>query len=155
MKKRFAALAAALCLLLAGCGPKQEEKKGPYDSGDVAALLDSGIFSEVPEQLDADIICPVFDVDETLVKECAAYLPTGLNSEALALFVLNKAEDAPAVEEAVRSWISDQIESFADYGPNEVPKLEGAVVSVRENTVLLVVGSEPSAAQTAVESLGS
>lgn len=153
MKKRFAALTAALCILLAGCGPKQGEAKEPYDSADVAALLDSGIFSEVPEQLDADIICPVFGVDSALVKECAAYLPTGLNSEALALFVLEKAEDAGAVEEAVRSWVSDQIESFADYGPNEVPKLEGAVVSVRENTVLLVVGSEPAAAQTAVDGL--
>ncbi len=34
-----------------------------------------------------------------------------------------------------------QIESYQTYGPDQVPRLEEAVISRRENTVLLAVGN--------------
>lgn len=150
MKKIFAAvLAAALCLL---CACSQQTAR-PYDIDDAQTLLDAGLFSEQLEQLDSSVACMLLGVDESKVDQCAAYLPTSVNSEALFLFVLSDGEAAGAVETSMRSWLTDQIDSFADYGPDQVPKLEGAVVSVRENTVLLLVGSDPTAAKTAVDGL--
>lgn len=152
MNRTIAALAAALCLLLAACGQTAPDKD-PYDGEDVQALLDSGIFSETPEELDADIACTFFGVDSGLVDSCQAYVPTSTNAEALALFVLSDAKDAQAVETACRSWVEGQIESYQGYGPEHVPKLEGAVISVRANTVLLAVGSDPDAVRAAVDKL--
>lgn len=153
MKQRIAALAAALCLLLAACGDTTAAGKTPYDGDDVETLLGADIFSETPEALDQNIACGLLGVDVGLVSECQAYLPTSTNGEALILLVLNDAGDAESVQESCENWIEEQIESYQDYGPDCVPKLEGAVISVRENTVLLVVGSDPAAAQAAVDGL--
>lgn len=146
-------LLLCLALCLCACGQPAEAAKDPYDGDDVTALLNAGLFSETPEELDDDIACELLGVDPALVSDCQVYLPTSTNAEALALLVLNDAGDAEGVKSACETWIADQIESYKDYAPTHVPKLEGAVVSVRGNTVLLVVGNDPAAAKTAVDGL--
>lgn len=165
MRRAIAAAAALLCLLLAACSQQNDpvesgspsgqgsEQKRPYNEEDVKTLLDAGIFSEEPEQLDLEIACGLVGVDEGLVESCRFYLPTSTNAEALALFVLKDAGDAESVKAACEGWIGNQIESYSSYGPEHVPKLEGAVLRVRENTVLVVVGADPAAAQSAVNAL--
>lgn len=154
MKKTVISLCLLLSLALCACGgPEKEKQAAPYDGDDVAALLDGGLFSEPPEELEDDIACELLGVDSALVSDCQVYLPTSTNAEALALLVLNSADDAQTAKSACESWIADQIESYQDYAPAHVPKLEGAVISVRENTLLLVVGSDPAAAKSAVDAL--
>lgn len=153
MKKTVLPLCLLLCLALASCGKPAEASKDPYDGDDVTALLEAGLFSETPEELDSDIACEVMGVDSDLVSACQVYLPTSTNAEALALFTLNDAADAETVQSSCEAWVADRIDSYKDYAPTHVPKLEGAVVSVRGNTVLLVVGSDPAAAKTAVDQL--
>lgn len=167
MRRKCAALFALLCLLLTACGPgsadnspapsdsasPSNEEKAPYSSADVEMLLGSGIFSEEPEPLDADIACELFGVSADAVRECAVYMPTSTNGEVLALFVLNDGEDVQGVQELCRKWLNGQIDSYRSYGPTHVPKLEGAVLAVRENSVLLAVGSDPGATRTAVNGL--
>lgn len=153
MKRKLAVLCLLLCLTLASCGKPAEAALEPYDGDDVTTLLNAGLFSEAPEELDDDIACQLLGVDPGQVSDCQVYLPTSTNAEALALLVLNDAADAEGVKSACEAWIADQIESYQDYAPAHVPKLEGAVISVRENTVLLVVGSDPAAAKSAVDGL--
>lgn len=153
MKQKLAVLCLLFCLVLASCGEPAEAAQPPYDGEDVTTLLNAGLFSEAPEELDDDIACELLGVDPAQVSDCQVYLPTSTNAEALALLVLNDAADAEGVKSACETWIADQIESYQDYAPANVPKLEGAVLSVRENTVLLVVGSDPTAAKSAVEAL--
>lgn len=153
MKLKLTALCLALGLALASCGEPAPAEKDPYDGDDVAALLDAGLFSETPEELDDDIACEVMGVDSALVSDCQVLIPTSTNAEAVALFILNDAADAETVKSACESWVADQIVSYRDYAPAHVPKLEGAVVSVRGNTVLVVVGNDPAAAKTAVDAL--
>lgn len=153
MKRTLAALCALFCLVLAACGGPAGAALEPYDGDDVTTLLNAGLFSETPEELDDDIACELLGVDPAQVSDCQVYLPTSTNAEALALLVLNDAAGAEGVKSACETWIADQIESYQDYAPAHVPKLEGAVISVRENTVLLVVGSDPAAAKSAVDAL--
>lgn len=153
MKQKLTVLCLLLCLILASCGKPAESAREPYDGDDVTTLLNAGLFSEAPEELDDDIACSLLGVDPGQVSDCQVYLPTSTNAEALALLVLNDAADTESVKSACEEWIADQIESYKDYAPTHVPKLEGAVISVRENTVLLVVGSDPAAAKTAVDGL--
>lgn len=153
MKQKLAALCLLFCLALASCGKPAEAALEPYDGDDVTTLLNAGLFSEAPEELDDDIACEVLGVDPGQISDCQVYLPTSTNAEALALLVLNDAANAEDVKAACETWIADQIESYQDYAPANVPKLEGAVISVRENTVLLVVGSDPAAAKSAVDAL--
>ena len=48
---------------------------------------------------------------------------------------------AKTAEEACKKRVESQIESYQTYGPDQVPRLEEAVISRRENTVLLAVGN--------------
>lgn len=151
MKRKLVCL--LFCLTLASCGNPAGAALEPYNGDDVTTLLNAGLFSEAPEELDDDIACALLGVDPEQVSDCQVYLPTSTNAEALALLVLNDAAGAEDAKSACEVWIADQIEAYRDYAPTHVPKLEGAVISVRENTVLLVVGSDPAAAKSAVDGL--
>lgn len=154
MKKTVVTLCLLLCLALCACGGEPvQEAKTPYDADDVATLLDAGLFSVPPDELDDDMACEELGVDPAIVTDCQVYLPTSANAEALALLVLSSAEDAQTAKSACETWVANRIADYQDYAPTHVPKLEGAVVSVRENTVLLVVANDPAAAKTAVDGL--
>ncbi len=151
MKRRIAAAAAALCLLLTGCGSTNGEE--PYDAQDVQTLLEAELFSESLEEVDSSVLYGLYGLDAGLMSSSVAYLSTGATAEEVALFILNDAEDADTVQTACEKRVTDQITACESYNPAEVTKLEGAVISVRDNTVLLVVGQDPAAVRDAVDKL--
>ena len=151
MKRRIAAAAATLCLLLTGCGSTNGEE--PYDAQDVQTLLEAELFSESLEEVDSSVLYGLYGLDAGLMSSSVAYLSTGATAEEVALFILNDAEDADTVQTACEKRVADQITACESYNPAEVTKLEGAVISVRDNTVLLVVGQDPAAVRDAVDKL--
>lgn len=152
MKRKLTALCAVFCLLLAGCGGGDEGLR-PFASGDVQTVLDAGVFSEDLEAVDADLVCPLYGVDQTLVSECTAYLSTGATAEEVVLFVAADDSAAQTIETACEKRVADQIAAYKDYGPGEVAKLEDAVIRVRGTTVLVVVADDSAAAAAAVDGL--
>ena len=151
MKRRIAAAAAALCLLLTGCGSTNGEE--PYDAQDVQTLLEAELFSESLEEVDSSVLYGLYGLDAGLMSSSVAYLSTGATAEEVALFILNDAEDADTVQTACEKRVADQITACESYNPAEVTKLEGAVISVRDTPVLLVVGQDPAAVRDAVDKL--
>ena len=142
MKKLLcAAMGLALLFSLCACGGK-EETAAPFSPADAATLLDSGAFSEALESIDTDVACALYGIDETTVTEAAVYGSTGATAEELAIFVLTDEEAAQAALTALGYRVEDRAAAMADYLPNEVPKLEKAVLEQRESTVLLVVASD-------------
>lgn len=152
MKQKLIALCGALCLLLAGCGGGGSGAR-PFTADDVQTLLDAGIFSEELEPVDADLVCPLYGLDEALVSDCAAYLSTGATAEELVLFTAADESGAQTIKTACEQRLADQIAAYEDYGPAEVTKLEGAVLQVRGTTVLLVVADDAAGATSAVDGL--
>ena len=53
--------------------------------------------------------------------------------------------------QALGDYVQKQIDSNRDYRPQELPKLESAVIQQRENTVLLLVAGDLEAAQGVLE----
>ena len=151
MDKRLALPMIALCLLLTGCGSTNGEE--PYDAQDVQTLLEAELFSESLEEVDSSVLYGLYGLDAGLMSSSVAYLSTGATAEEVALFILNDAEDADTVQTACEKRVTDQIPACESYNPAEVTKLEGAVISVRDNTVLLVVGQDPAAVRDAVDKL--
>lgn len=142
MKKLlFAALTLALILALAACGGKDGEA-APFSPDDATALLDSGAFSEALESIDRDTACDLYGIDELTVIASAVYGSTGTTAEELAIFTLRDEEAAQAALTALGHRIEDQKADMADYLPDEVPKLEKAILERRGNSVLLVVAND-------------
>lgn len=148
-------LGAVLCLLLAGCGGGEHtDAVRAFEKTDLETVLASGVFSEELESIDAELICLLYGLDNTVVTDCAGYLSTGATAEELVLFTAADEAAAETVRAACESRVEDQILAYEDYGPAEVPKLENAVVQVRGTTVLMVVAGDFVGAAAAVDALG-
>ena len=59
-------------------------------------------------------------------------------------------DQTTAVEKALNGWVESQIEAVRNYQPDEVEKLEHAIVETRGNTVLLAVAADWEKARAAI-----
>ena len=152
MKKWMIPTVMTVLLLLSGCGGGSE--KSAYTADDVAALLDAGAFTGDMEQVDGTVAARLFGLDADTVEEITCYMATNssVSADEVAVFVLTDDEAATAAEGACQAHVESRIESSAMYCPDQVPKLEDAVISRLGNTVLLAVG-ETETLNRAIESL--
>ena len=153
MKKLLSlTLALALVLGLTACGGKKEN----YKTGDVQAMVKAGAFSEELEELDGDTAFALYKLadaglEREDLKDCAVLRSAGATCEEAAVLVLAGADQAETAEGALKDYVQRQIEANTDYRPAEIPKLENALISRKENTLLLVVADDLDAAKKAVE----
>ena len=139
MKQRLIWPVLALAVLLSACGADGKA----YTTADAQALIDAGAFDGEMEQVDSYTVALLYGLEENAVIDCASYI--AINSSASAdevtVLVLRDEAAAKTAEEACKKRVESQIESYQTYGPDQVPRLEEAVISRRENTVLLTVGN--------------
>lgn len=141
MKKLLSVfLLMGLLLSLAAC--KGESPKADLTLDDAQTLLDSGAFSEPLEEIDLEIACSLYALDQGKVTGAAVYGSTGATAEELAVFIFSDADAATAAKTSFETRIADRTGAMADYLPNEVPKLEKAVLEVRGATLLFVVAND-------------
>ena len=147
MKKIWRNLAAgfAACVLLASCGEQNADIQ--VDINALAEALDTGITYQDPlEKLDSDMIGMLYSVDG-LVEESVVYMGSGATAEEIAVFACNDADTAKnEVKPIVEEHVDAQIESFRDYVPGEVTKLEQAVIRQTGSYVVLSVSNDPDGA---------
>ena len=159
MRNRMIALllgAALLTGLLAGCGGG-ESAQTPYDPAATAqALLDSAAFSEPLEEMSLDLVCgALYDIDAANVTGSAVYTSLTAGAEEIAVLTLKDEDAAKAALEALKTRVADQTEALKDYQPDEVGKLDKAIVEQRANSVVLVVAADAGAAQEVLSGLYS
>ncbi len=143
MKRFLSGLwAAALGLTLCACGGGKAPQ--PFDpAADTQTLLSTtGLFSEALTGVDKPTACMLYGIDEDLVTDCAVYASTGATAEELAIFSLASEEDAQTVATALGYRVEDRIEGLRDYLPDEISKLENAVIKTQGASVLLVVAAD-------------
>lgn len=167
--KRLCALclAAVLFACLPACGGEdavesptdavaaQPAKPAPYTVADGQALVDAGACDGVMEAVDAYIISLLYGIPEESITDCAGFLAinTSVSADEVTVLVLADEAAAIAAEEACRKRAADQITACKNYCPDQIPRLEDAVVLRRENTVLFAVGS-PENLPKALSDLG-
>ena len=153
--RRFAGIAAVLFLLLlplAACGGA-EEKAGFDPEITLQALADAGAFSE---ELDGDTAFTLYGLGNSgLEREdltaAKVLRSAGATCEEGAVLVFTSGDQAQTAVQVLGDYVQKQIDSNRDYRPQELPKLESAVIQQRENTVLLLVAGDLEAAQGVLE----
>ena len=139
-------LAAALCAAaLTGCGGSGTGGSA-YTTGDADKIAQAGAFSEELETVDGDTAFALYGLadaglDRAQLTDCAVLRSAGATCE----------EAAQTAMTALDGYLQKQIDTNKDYRPEEIPKLESAWTSARENTVLLVVAENMNAAMDAVK----
>ena len=143
MKKLFSTiLSTTLLLSLAACGGGEEAKA--FSPDDAQNLLNSGAFSETLTEIDQTTACLLYGIDETTVTGCAVYGSTGATAEELAIFTFENEEDTSAAASALGYRVEDRKDELANYLPDEISKLDEAVVETRGNSALLVIAADYS-----------
>lgn len=147
-------LALALVLGLSACGGKNDY--AVWNADHAQAILDSGAFSEELEELDADTAFMLYKLadyglDREKLKEATVRRSAGATCEELAVLIFDSEDSASSARDALEAYVQNQIDENTDYRPAEIPKLEGARINQREETVLFVVANDRETAQKAVE----
>ncbi len=161
MKKIITLFLAGLTVLsLAACGqtnPEPEPRR--FELTDVQTLAEEGVFSEELEQLDADIAFALYhlaDYGLTLkdLTDAAMLRSAGATCEEAAVLLFDVDDWAEKTDKAVQAledYLQNQIDTNVDYRPDEIPKLESALLEARGNRVVLVVANDAAKAKSLLE----
>jgi len=155
MKKLMGLMMALVCVLtMTACGQKAEQEGFTLET--LTAVQSAGAFSEELEELDADTAFMLYQLEDYGLEradllDCAVLRSAGATCEEGAVLILSDAGKAEKAAEALGAYLEDQIESNEDYRPAEIPKLEGAVLMTRGNTVLLTVANDAAAVRSVFE----
>ena len=144
MRNRAVVFAAAVCLLLAGCGSSGGAAAEAYTKEQATEILDSGIFTYELDEYDYNLAWDIYGLESaSLTQEQLVdgvlWNSSGADCEQLALLIFSDSEGAEAAVSAMETYLQNQIESNRDYRPAEIPKLEDPFLQAAGETVLLVV----------------
>lgn len=141
---------AVLFVCLTGCGG---ETKEPFDPETTAqALLDApGVFTETLERLDPAVVEGEYGLEGQGASEVVCYYSPGGTAEEVTVVAFEAEPSARAFVDTAQAHIADQKEANETYRPNELPKLEKAVVERRDCTVLVLVCADYDAAMAALD----
>lgn len=164
MKKRiFAAVLAALCMCAASCGTetkapaataKEEVKEYSFDAGTVTeeVLAEITINSAIEKGID-DLEFYFTELDTTKLTDASYYMcASGAYPDEIAVFVFDTADSAAAAESAVKTRLDKQVSVYESYTPEEMYKLEDAIVEVRQNVIFYAVTENNSRVQEIFDS---
>ncbi|MCR4806316.1 MAG: DUF4358 domain-containing protein [Lachnospiraceae bacterium] len=144
MKKRWIAVGmlAAIGMSLFGCSGKE------VDVNALAGDLNSQIaYKDELSPIDLDTAQMFYSFSDADITDAVFYESSGATAEEVAVVKCGSKEGADKVETAINSRVSEQIESYTDYVPAELEKLNAAVVIRKGNTVVLSVSDEPDKAR--------
>ena len=156
MKQLFHIVPAvlALCLTLSACGGGNEEAVAFDPAVTAQSLLDSGAFSDALEEVGTSVAATLYGVDEADIADGAVYMSLSAGAEEIAVLVLSDADAAAAAMEGLEAHVADQRAALESYQPDEVSKLDGAILQQKGSSVLLAVCADPEAAKAVLAELG-
>lgn len=157
MKKYLSFVLASLMLILSltACGEKAP-KEVTASAADLAKQLTETVSDGTlaADPVVSDILASTYFVDMEQVEESAAYMSTGATASEVAVIKCTDSSYASEVEDLFKSRVESQSELFASYAPDEVKKLDAAVIKVSGNYVVLCVTDDASKAESILEKAG-
>lgn len=175
MKKLLmAALIGTMVFSITGCKGEEkevhdisinvnEESEEAEDSADATenksvdakAIADS-LLSEISytDQLsavDLDTAKMFLNFADVEINEAYIYESSGATAEEIVVLVCKDSDSAAKAKSAFEQRVSEQTENFTDYVPEEVPKLNDAVIITSREYAILSVSGDSSKAKDIIE----
>ena len=137
-------MVAATAVLLAGCAKSQKT----VDPAKLATRLTTEItYQDELTAVDAETVSMIYYFDDAAITQSFVYEGSGATAEEVAVFECASEDDAAKVLQAVNERVEEQKESFTDYVPEELNKLDAAVIQKTGNYVVLSVSNEADQAK--------
>ena len=152
MKKflKILALSFALILCLSACGSSGYIS---FDDvyNDLTSSIDFGANMSEMSEIAAENFYFIYDTE--ILEDYVIYMDeSNATPNEIALFRLAKESDRTTVETIVQNRIKDLQLGFEDYNPDEMYKLENAVVKSSGNYVMMVICKDNSKAAEIINS---
>ena len=153
MKKRILAVVlAVLALGLCLCSCKGSEGKTPATADVAAAINNSGEFQELIALTEDNISRRYYGIDLEAIEEFEVLVcSSGAMADEIAVFKMKDKEDVEDMLDVVRERKQELYDRFVDYVPEEINKINNAVIGSNGNYVYFVVSGDNSAAKKAAE----
>lgn len=144
MKKNYCILFAVIISLFAFVGCKSEDKEVTLNISDLATDLNEKIeFVDDLTKIDDSSIETIYAIDYAEASE--VYVSSGATAEEIAVFELKDEDDADKAYKACEERIETQKEAFETYIPEEMEKLDNAVVKKVGKYVIVCVADNNTA----------
>lgn len=149
MKKISALLlAAAFALLLCSCSGGKTLPDAPT----LAESLASGLeFSEEIEDSGAAMAYSFYGVEEAQCKSAALYKGSSASVDEVAVFECVDADSAKAVAALAAERQQYLHDGYSNYGPEQVPKIDSAVIKTVGNTVIFCISDSPEKVDSVIK----
>ena len=151
MMKKFSILLTLLMVVLvaAGCSSSQPAALDVQPTPDKLAQEVS--FQDQLTKMDQDAALKLYDLTADDVETASLYVGTGATAEEISVWQGKDADAAKKIQDAVNTRIENQKESFVDYNPEEMPKLENPVVVAKGNYVVLCLSGDNENAKKIID----
>ena len=148
MKKRVLLCVAAMMILMAGCA---KEAKTVDVTALGETLLNDITYTDEMAQIDLETAEMIYYFGDATITTACIYEGSGATAEEIAIFECADATSADTVEGAVKERVEEQKESFESYVPEELVKLDAAVIVRNDNYVVLSVSGDAEQARQIIE----
>lgn len=153
MKKILALVLCLVCVCgFAACGAKEEAPKEIDVTALATELYEAGIYDDILSEIPTMAASRFYNYAEGDVVACALYQSTAAAAEEVFVAQCASEEAVATVKAGVEQRIQDQIASYENYVPTEVPKLNDALVITEGLYVIFVVSNDAAAAQSIIDS---
>lgn len=140
----------AFCgVLMLGCGQKATNI-------DVVALgndLNTQItYQDELAQMDVDTASMFLNLAAADIVSSSIYEGSGATAEEIVVLECSSKEEADKAKTILTDRVEEQIDSFTDYVPEELDKLNKAVIRTTGNYAILSVSNDPNKANSIIDS---
>ena len=139
----LAGAALVMVFALAGCGKKEVT----MDVTEVAnQLLENITYQDELSSIDLDTASMFFNFADVDIVNGAVFESSGATAEEIAVLECADSTAANAAKAALETRVADQKESYTDYVPEELVKLDKAVIITNGKYAVLSVSDDPDKA---------
>lgn len=147
MLKKF--VSSILCiLLLAGCG--SSTSAGQAASAQAESIVSQLNLSDKMDKVEDRIIKGLFFFEEGTLKDSSVYIANDKSADIVAVF---QSDDTAAVKDKINTYLSTAKEQMQNYYPDEVFKIDNAIVQEAGDKVVLIVTNDIENARKIAESV--
>ena len=148
MKMKIAAMMFLIMLgTLAGCSKEKKEDRVIDVHTMAQSLLNDITYEDQLTKVEGNMFQMIYGISQEDIEEYEAYVSTGATAEEIAVIKAKDEATAESMEEKLTERVEAQKNSFANYIPKEVEKLEEAVVYQEGVYVVLSISNDDEKAE--------
>lgn len=150
MKKQMGKIIGVLVMsaLLTGCGSKDIQIDVNALGNDLNTQIE---YQDELMQIDADMAAMFLNLSELDIVNCAIYEGSGATAEEIVVIECADESNAKNAQNVLSERVAEQKESFTDYVPEEIPKLDSAVIRICGKYAILSVSGDAKKAQSIID----